>query len=144
MNSLDKLVRLADKFEKYAGEVDSTMVTMMVRPIANAIIDKQAQGLLMKLVAPLLQKAGGDAKLGESLTTSAKKVGSGWQITGCTVGSKSNGDPACDAAVAKAATILSASIRGALQAEFTKKASLLEGDTITGHQVIVNEKTIGY
>jgi hypothetical protein len=147
MNSLEKLVRLANKFDKYAAEVDSTMVTLMVRPIANAIIEKQAQGLLMKLVAPALQQVGGDAKLGGKITTTAKRVGKGWQITSCIVGSNIDTmtDKACIAGLSKAATILGASISGALQAEFNKKATLLEGDTITGHQVIdAREQTIGY
>lgn len=144
MNSLDKLVRLANKFEKFAEEVDSSIVTLAVRPIANAIIEKQAQPLLMKLVAPVLQKVGGDVSLGGSFITNAQRVGKGWKVGACTLASTSNGDPACDAAVAKAAMILGSTIANAIQIELTKKSNLFVGDTITAHQTQVNSKEIGY
>lgn len=146
MSSLDKLVRLANKFEKFAEEVDSTTVTLTVRPIANAIIDKQAQPLLLKIVAPALQKGGGgDASLGDSFITNAKKVGKGWQVGACIVGSKStNKDPAVITALDKAATILGSAIASALQLELNRKPNLFVGDTVTGHETRVGNREIGY
>jgi len=144
MKSLSKLVSLANRFTKYADEVDSSIVTLMVRPIANAIIEREAQELLMKLVAPVLQKTGGDVSLGGNFFTNARRAGSSWKVTNCTIDSKSTGNDAVDAAMTKVTTILVSHIVSALQAELAKKASLLVGDTITNHQTQVNSKEIGF
>lgn len=163
MKSLEKLNKLADRFEgklrKYAaGTVDSTDVTMAVRPKSNPVIDAQAPNLLKNgPVAIMLKKATaainaepsvelhGTAKLGGTIFVSATKAGGKWAITALTVAGSVDGDFAADkevqAAMEKAKKALVAALNPVITAEFNRLAANWgEADKIDNVEVMVNEK----
>ena len=166
MKSLDKLNKLADRFESKlrktaAGNVDSTDVTLAVRPKSNPVIDAKAPDLLKKGPGAIMMKKAtaalnkepseelhGTAKLGGTIFVSASKVGGQWKITSLTVGGSVDGDFAADkdvlASLDAAKKALVAALASVITAEFTRLgANWGDADKVDNVEVSVNEKSIG-
>ena len=148
MKSLDKLNKLADIFEpkinKYAEESDSTMVTLMARPVINNVISAEAPKLMMSIIGPVLQKKGsGRAVVGGRFITNAVMRGGVWKVDPSSkLVSPASGDAEIDAAIAKVNNILTAKIVKLLEAEFNKKKQSITGDTITNHETDTNTQDV--
>jgi hypothetical protein len=166
MKSLDKLNKLADRFEyklrkNAAGSVDSTDITLAVRPKSNPVIDANAPTLLKNGPGVVMMKKAtaalnaepsvelhGNAKLGGTIFVSATKAGGKWQITSLTVGGSVDGDFTNDkdvlAAMEKAKQALVKALAPALTAEFNRLApNWGDADKIDNVEVSVNEKSLG-
>ena len=166
MKSLEKLNKLADRFESKlrktaAGSVDSTDVTLAVRPKCNPVIDAKAPDLLKKGPGAVMMKKAtaalnaepsvelhGNAKLGGTIFVSASKAGGKWVITALTVGGSVDGDFAADkdvvAAMDAAKKALVAALAPVITAEFNRLAANWgEADKVDNVEVSVNEKSLG-
>src|ERR1700680_3181414 len=82
MNSVDKLIKLAIQFESKLGlvkqgeEVDSTILTLSIRPKINALLETFAPRF-----AAVMQALGdGDLVVGDHFFTSAKRTGGRWDV----------------------------------------------------------------
>jgi len=151
MKSLKKIGELADRFEcklqAYAtSEVDSTMVTLYVRPIVNDAIGKA--NIPAKLNSILTSAANkglsGDVIIGgQYFITNARKVGGRWVIDPNTTSFPLviTGDLTNDAGIksqfVNIVNSLKSSIISSLNTKFNQ--SNLEGDTITDHKTEVSD-----
>jgi hypothetical protein len=162
MKSLDKLNKLADRFEyklrkSGAGSVDSTDITLAVRPKSNPIIDANAPKLLTSgpgavmikkaTAAPEGTELHGGVTMGGTIFVSGSKVGGKWKITALTLGGAATGDFAEDADVAKALAAAKAALTKllvpALEAEFNRLgANWGDADKIDNVEVSVNSKSV--
>jgi hypothetical protein len=157
MKSLKKMADLADKFErklrKFAGSVDSTDVTLAVRPKSNPIIDANAPKLLSAGPGAVMVKKAqsapddkelhGGADLGGTIFVSGKKNAGKWQVTNLTIGGSVTGDKDVEAALLKAKTSLLALLKPALEAEFNRLAANWgDADTIDNVEVSVNSRNV--
>lgn len=98
MNTLNKIVRLADRFErklfKYAGEVDSSLTTPTVRASCNPIISSDGQKVIDS-VKKFIEKKGytyDKLFLGKEVSVSAVKSGGKWEVTKFTIKGEVAGD----------------------------------------------------
>jgi hypothetical protein len=144
---------LADHFEyrlkkeaQAAKEVDSTSVTLAVRPNVNAIISQNptlanlVQNIANKIVAtnPSLR---GDLAI-NSFIVNANLVGGKWKINPATSGFKITGslmkDKAVPTIVKNTLSSLNAKIFAKLEQEFNRQSSMDKegwaGTTITNHE----------
>ena len=165
MKSLDKLTKLADRFEhklrkNAAGSVDSTDVTLAVRPKSNPIIDVNAGKLLQSGPgAVMLKKATvalnkepsvelhGSASLGGSLFVKGSKTGGKWKVTAITVGGEITGnfkgDKDVELALATAKASLVKLLIPVIETEFNRlSANWGEADKVDNVEVSVNSKTV--
>lgn len=132
VSSVNQLVnRFATLINKYAeeGEVDSTSVTLAVRPIANKILKDNAPKLIengpVKLMTTI--PATGYVSVGGKLFVSADKVNNKWKITSLTLknellGSASE-NPKIVQSTSAAVEKLKAMLKPALESEFQRLSS---------------------
>jgi hypothetical protein len=162
--TFNKISKLADKFErklsKYAqtvspsSEVDSTVVTLAVRPTTNTTLTTMKFGdLINKAVtdaAVKLTNSGkelhGDIKI-SSFTTNATSTGGKWKIdtakSGLKVGGTLMTDPIAAAAIKTVVSAANAKIIPLLETQFNKQSGMDKegwtGTTITNHSTDINE-----
>lgn len=164
--SFSKVSKLADKFEKklskYAQttsastEVDSTVVTLAVRPTTNTtlttmkfgdLINKAVTDAATKLANPPSNKElHGDVKI-SSFITNALSTGGKWKINPAKSGLKVEGtlmtDPVAAAAIKAVVSAANAKIIPLLETQFNKQSQMdqegWKGTTITNHSTDVNE-----
>ncbi len=161
---ISKISRLADRFErklsKYAqttpasSEVDSTVVTLAVRPTTNTALTTMKFGdLISKAIADASNKAAstgkelhGTVKI-SSFTTNASLVGGKWKIDPSKSGLKVEGtlmsDPTAAAAITAVVKAANAKLIPLLETQFNKQSQMDKegwaGTTITNHSTDVNE-----
>jgi len=171
MKSFKKIAELADRFEiklnKYASEVGSTeIVTIAVRTICNPIIDANASKLLAPVLALMNKKAdiafntkkdqngqpkvlSGLARLGNSISISAKKINNMWALTSIIVGRSLTEDFESDTQLKilldNQSTQLQVMLNRAVTAELNRLKSNFapQEDSITNHSTSVNQVELG-
>lgn len=143
------LLKLAEKFErklsKYAEEVDSTILTLTIRPKINDLLESFKPRFLA--VVGAIAKSGkpdsGDLAVGEHFFTSAAKVGGKWVVkpeSYVQVAGSLADHPSVKALVGA----FNAQARSIIQFELNRTAANLQGDTITNHDSWVNKVDTGY
>lgn len=160
MKSTNKIFKLADKFtlklQKYAqtAEVDSSAVTLAVRPTVNnvltkmnfnAAITKAIQDVANKIAA-VNQEMHGSIKIDTFVTNAVGGVGK-WKINPANSGLKFGGslslDKSAGPALKQFISKVNAAIIPVLEKEFNR-ISLMDkegwaGNKITNHETNVNE-----
>lgn len=160
MKSLDIINKLANKLEfklqKYSQavtEVESTDVTLSVRPVVNNILSQvKLDAALSKLIQDAANKAAeNDQEIHGSLiintyVTNAVLVDGRWKINPSTSGLKASGSllndkiigPMIRQSISKVNTV----IAQALEKEFNRLASNWAGSKINNHETAVDEINI--
>lgn len=161
MKSYIILSHLADKFElklkKYAQssimEVDSTNVTLSVRPVVNKVLTNYNFAILVQnIIQNIVNKASdmnkilhGDLKI-DTFITNASLGKTGWKIDPMTSGMKATGSLLNDNLTSSSLKTLLNKINiviiNDLNKEFNRVASNWSGNKITDHETMINEVTI--
>lgn len=159
--TFSRVSKLATKFEKklakYAqttSEVDSSNVTLAVRPAVNNalttlkfnnLLQTALQGAVDKLFAAN-KELHGDVKI-SNFITNASLVGGKWKVDPAKTGLKVSGtlltDPTAAAAIKAVVSKANATIIPLLEAQFNKQSQMDKegwaGTTITNHDTDINE-----
>lgn len=159
--SFDKVSKLATRFEKkllkYAQtttEVDSTVVTLAVRPTTNTALtamkfsDAINKAILKVVSSPSNSELHGDVKI-SSITTNATLTNGKWKINPATSGLVISGtlmaDPAAASAIKAVVSAANAKIIPLLETQFNKQSQMDKsgwaGTVITNHSTDINETT---
>lgn len=144
MNSVNKLIKLASQFEgklvKQAEEVDSTILTLSIRPKINALLDAFAPRF-----ASVMQALGeGDLTVGEHFFTTAKLVGGRWVVDPKATYVQVSGSQAQNARVMNVVSAFNGAAQNQVLNELNRIKSNLEGDTITNHDSWINKKDYSF
>lgn len=159
MKYIDTIFKLASKFEyklnKYAqgnvlAEVDTTDVTLNVRPTVNGIISSVNLGeLLQKSIQKAANKATesnqeihGDLKI-NTYITNAFQQGGKWKIdpssSGLAVSGTLLNDQIVGPMIKQLLSKINVTIAQALEKEFNRVSVNWKGNKITSHETGVNE-----
>lgn len=147
MKSTFKIIKLAERFEqklvKIADEVDSTIVTLSVRPIVNPIINGAKKALDDKVMQ--IAKSGkiesGDIKIGEHFYTTAKLVGGAhgkWVVDPSNTKVAAVGSLASEPAIIALLKGINAACIPLIQNSLNRQNATIQGDGNVLYDMITN------
>lgn len=146
MKSVDKLVKLAVQFEgklglvKQGEEVDSTILTLSIRPKVNALLETYAPRF-----AAVMQALGdGDLVVGDHFFTTAKLTGGRWVVDPRATRIQVSGSQAQNPRVVAVVNAFNAAAGAQIGVELNRIKGNLQGDTITNHDSWVSKKDYAF
>lgn len=130
MSSLDKIIKLATKFEtklikNAAEEVDSTILTLIFRPKIKQILT----AFDPKLAKAVTAIGSGNLIVGKHVFTTASLVAGKWAVS--TVAAQVEGSLADEPTIAPIVQSINAALKNAFTAELNRMHGSLQGDIIT-------------
>lgn len=145
----NQLLSFTNSFYKKAleldSEVDSSNVTLSVRPTVNSILENsKVNEILQKAVQNLINKKP-DLKgsfMANSFITNAVKQGSKWIVDPKTSGLVAKGEFASDPSIRGIVSKVNAACIQALNKEFNRVSANWTGNKVTNHQSDVNEVVV--
>lgn len=150
MKYLEKITKLADGFEnkivRFAEEADSTMVTLSVRPVVNALLEKQ-RPIVQKMVQDIINSnavASGDIKIGGNFSTNAKLQGGTWVVNPNSTGIGVSGTLATHPKISEYIKKFNGAAAQVVQKELNRVKGNLQGDTVTNHDTTVSNITFDF